>query len=100
MLTITTTAATAALHRNSNPLMPVSTLAVAFCLLGWKKRRGLQIMLLLAVGVLGLGVLGGCGGGSSSSSTTPVTSTITVTATSGTGASQLQNAATLELTVQ
>jgi hypothetical protein len=99
ILTITTTAATAALHRNSNPLLPVSTLAAAFCLLGWKKRRGLQIMLLLAVSVLGLGVFTGCGGGSSSS-TTPVTSTITVTATSGTGASQLQNTATLELTVQ
>ncbi len=98
MLTVNTSGETAVLHRNSNPLVPVSTLAAAFCFLGWKKRRKVQLMLLLAVSVIGLSLFTGCGG-SSSTSKTPVVSTITVTGTSGTGASQLQNSTTFSLTV-
>ena len=91
-LTVNTTTASAALHFNSGPLFPGSALAVALCFLGWKKRRGVQLMLLLAVSVIGLALFNGCGG----SSRTPVTSTVTVTAASGT----LQQTATFSLTVK
>jgi hypothetical protein len=98
-LTVTTSASTAALHRNSNPLLPGSALAVALCCLGLKKRRRLQMLVLLAVTVAGLGLLNGCGSGGSSSGggggTQPVTSTVTVTATSG----SLTHTATFKLTV-
>jgi hypothetical protein len=96
VLTVNTVATTAALHRNSSPLFPGSALAVAFCCLGWKKRRRLQMMLLLAVGIAGLSLLNGCGGASATVSTTqPVLSTVTVTATSG----SLTHTTTFSLTV-
>ncbi len=101
-LTVTTAATTAELQRNSSPLLPASTLAVAFCLLGWKKRRSLQLLLLLMVSVIGLSVFNGCGGGSASSNQKappPVTATVTVTGTSGTGTGAIQNSATFSLTV-
>ena len=60
-LTVTTAAASAAIPRNSFPFLPGSALAVAFCCLGWKKRRRLQSLLLLAVGGAGLSLLGACG---------------------------------------
>jgi len=50
------------------------------------------MMVLLMAGVIGLGLLNGCG---SSSKPQPTTSTITVTATSGT----LQQTTTISLTV-
>ncbi|MGA3344122.1 MAG: choice-of-anchor Q domain-containing protein [Terracidiphilus sp.] len=104
-LTVTTSAATAELHRNSNPLLPQSTLAVVLCcFLGWKKRRNIQLLLLLAVSVIGLSLFTGCGGGSKSTTTTtkttpPVTSTVTVTGTSGSGSTLVQNTTTFSLTV-
>lgn len=98
-LTVTTAAATAMYHRNSNPLLPASTLAVAFCLLGWKKRRNMQLFLLLAVSVIGMSLFTGCGGSTTSNHTQPVTSVVTVTGISGTGSSALHNAATFSLTV-
>jgi hypothetical protein len=79
-LTITTSATAAALHRNPSPLIPGSVLAVAFCCFGWKKRRRLPMLLLLAVSAAGLSFFTGC---SAASSTQPTTSTVTVTATSG-----------------
>jgi len=70
--------------------------AVLCCYVGWKRRRSLQAMLMLATVALGLSLLSGCGGGGSGSSTPPpVTSTITVTATAG----SLSQSATLTLTV-
>jgi beta-glucanase (GH16 family) len=91
-LTVNTTTS-AALHFNCRPLFPAPALAVALCFLGWKKRRGVQIMLLLAVSVIGLSLFNGCGG---SSKAPPVPSTVTVTATSG----ALQQNATFSLMVQ
>jgi N-acetylneuraminic acid mutarotase len=88
-LKVSTTAKSAALHRESLPLLPVSALAVAFCCFGWRKRRRLQLLLLLAVSLAGFGLLTSCGGGSASSGggggggSQSVTSTVTVTATSG-----------------
>jgi hypothetical protein len=96
-LTVTTAAASAAIPRNSFPFLPGSALAVAFCCLGWKKRRRLQSLLLLAVGGAGLSLLGACGLSSASGPPPiqPVTSTVTVTATSG----SLAHTATFSLVV-
>jgi hypothetical protein len=97
MLTVTTAATAAALHRDSSPLFPGSVLAVAFCCFGWKKRRGLPMLLLLAaISVASLTALNGCGGASNTVSTPPpVSSTVTVTATSG----SLTHTTTFTLTV-
>ena len=96
-LTVTTAATAAALHRDSSPLFPGSVLAVAFCCFGWKKRRGLPMLLLLAaISVASLTALNGCGGASNTVSTPPpVSSTVTVTATSG----SLTHTTTFTLTV-
>jgi hypothetical protein len=95
-LTVATPTTAAALHRNSAPLFPATSLAVALCCFGWKKRRRLQMLVLLAVSVAGLTLLNGCGGASSTmSAPPPVTSTVTVTAASG----SLQHAGTFSLTV-
>jgi hypothetical protein len=98
-LTVSTVASTAALHRNRSPLLPATVLAVAF-LFGWRKRRSLLLVALLAVGTAGLSLLNGCGSGGSSSGggsggPQPVTTTVTVTASSGT----LQQTTTFTLTV-
>ncbi len=82
-LTVTTAASSAALRRNSSPLIPASALAAAFCFIGWKKRRRLPMLLLLALSVAGMGLLGGCSSAGTVSDPPPVTSTVTVTATGG-----------------
>ncbi len=102
-LTVTTTASTAALHSapdplHRSPILPGSVLAVAVCLLGWKK-RGSARLLLLAMSLYGGACILGCSSSTASSpapTRTPVTSTITLTATSGT----LQATTTFTLTVQ
>lgn len=97
VLTVSAQTTSAALHRDANPLFPGSVLAVALCFIGWKKRRGLQLLLLLVVSVVGLGLLNGCGGATFNSTTKPpVTATITVTATSG----SLQHTTSFGLTVK
>jgi hypothetical protein len=65
------------------------------CCLGWKKRRRLQMLLLLSVSLIGLSLLNGCGTQSTPHSTPATTATITVTATSG----SLQQSTTVLLTV-
>jgi len=70
--------------------LPETTLAALLCCLGWKKRRPLQMLLLLMAGVVGLSLLNGCG-----STTQPTTSTVTVTAISGT----IEQTTTITLTV-
>jgi len=72
-----------AANRNSQPLYPMATLAVAVCVLGLRKRSRLQLMLLLLITAAGLGFFSGCGGSSTSSKKKAQTSQITVTATSG-----------------
>jgi hypothetical protein len=97
-LTVTTAATAASLHWNRQPLFPAAALAGVLCFIGFRKRRSLQLMLLLAASVAGLGLLSGCGGGSSggrSSGPQPVISTVTVTANSG----PLAHSATFSLTV-
>jgi hypothetical protein len=83
-VTVTTTATSAMLHGNRQPLFPEAAFAVAICFIGFRKRNGLRLLLLLGVSLTGLGLLSACG--SSNSGPTgpqPVTSTVTVTATSG-----------------
>jgi hypothetical protein len=78
-LMIVTAAESASLGHNSNPLFPVASLAVAFCcLLGFRKRRALQIFVLLAVSVIGLSLFTGCG-----ASTQSTVSQVVVTGQSG-----------------
>ena len=84
-LTVTTTTASAALPHGGQPLFPVTALGAVLCCFGWKKRRCLPV-LLLAVSLIGLGLVNGCSsnfsiGGSSASPSS--TSTITVLAKSG-----------------
>ena len=99
-MTITAPTLGTSTRRNSWPFLPGSALAVGLCLFGWKRRRGLQLSLLVAVGLAGLGLISACGGGGSGSTPptpapTTVTSTITVTATSG----SLQQITQVTLTV-
>jgi stage V sporulation protein SpoVS len=103
-LTISTPASMAAVHSNSNPFLPGAALAAALCFFGFRKRRSVQLLLLLAVSIVGLSLFTGCGGSILSSnpnpkSSLPVLSTVTVTGTSGTGSSALTNTATFSLTV-
>jgi hypothetical protein len=73
------TGQTAMLRYRSNPLVPGATLALAICLLGFRKRRGIQILLLAVISVLGASMVSGCGSSGPGTST----STVTVTATAG-----------------
>jgi len=89
-LTITTSTS-AALRHNSSPWLPGSALACAlFGFLGFRKRRGLQILLMLAACVITLGLANGCGTSLSTASN------VTVTATSG----SMQSNAALTLTLK
>jgi N-acetylneuraminic acid mutarotase len=100
-LTISASAQAASLRRDSPPFLPTTVLAVALCLIGWKRRRrGLQLLLLVAA-LTALGLIPACGGGSGAGGggggggTQPVNATVTVTATSG----SLQQTTTISLTV-
>jgi hypothetical protein len=97
-LTVTTTTTAAALHQDSRPMFPGSVLAVALCFIGWKKRRGLQMLLLLVVSVAGLCLLNGCGGATfaTTASRAAVTSAVTVTGASG----SLMHTTTFSVTVK
>jgi MYXO-CTERM domain-containing protein len=97
-LTINTSAQAATSGPNSRPFLPATALA-ALCLLSLKRRRGLPVLVLLAVTFTGLALLSGCGSGASGGATglkpTPMNSTVTITATAG----ALQQRALLSLTV-
>jgi N-acetylneuraminic acid mutarotase len=87
-LTIAVSGQSSAFQPESRPFLPVAALAALFGLFGWKRRRGLQFMALLAMAFVGLGLISACGGGGGAgggggSVTPPVTSTVTVIATSG-----------------
>ena len=69
---------TASLQHGTNPFLPAgATLAIAFCFLGWKKRRALLLTLVLVAGVIGVTQLTGC------SSSSPTTSVMIVSASGG-----------------
>jgi len=97
-LTVATSSTTAEVRRGSGGLFPGAAFAVLACCFGLRKRGRVLMLVLLAVGAVGLGVVSGCGGsgsGGSGGGTHPVTSTVTVTGTSGT----LNSTATFTLTV-
>ena len=97
-VSMTGTTTTLVMNRNSSPLFPGSALAVALCCISWKKRRRLQMLLLLVISVTGLTLLNGCGGATfaSNASHATVVSPITVTGTSG----GLQHSATITVTMK
>jgi hypothetical protein len=74
--------AIASVSNDRIPLFPRASICVALYLLGLRKRRTLQMMLLLFVSLGSMGVFTGCSAGISN--TIPSTRTITVTGTSGT----------------
>lgn len=79
--------------------VPVSTLALALCWAGFKKRHLRCVTLVMLLGSVSALALGGCGGGGSGgqvSQNSPVTSTVTVTASSG----SLSHSAKLTLIVE
>jgi len=81
---------------HSRTYLPGATLAVALCFFGLRRRKRLQMLLLLVIGLAGLGVVSGCGGSSTPSATAGTQSTLTVTAISGT----VQKAITFTVLVQ
>jgi N-acetylneuraminic acid mutarotase len=99
-LTLTTSAQSASAQQDgSRGSLPTLALATLFGFFGWRKRRSLTLLIIVAAFVC-LGMISGCGGGSQSQTSTtqtrqPQTSVVTVTATSGT----LQQSATVSLTV-
>jgi N-acetylneuraminic acid mutarotase len=94
-LTITAGSQAAALHRDPRPFVPGTGLGLAACLLGWKRRRGLRLLLLAVVAAAAIGVLSGCNAALLDFSA-PTTSQVTVTATSG----SIQQSAAVALTVK
>ncbi|MGD0521790.1 MAG: chitobiase/beta-hexosaminidase C-terminal domain-containing protein [Terracidiphilus sp.] len=73
----------ASLHHNSFPLLPGgATLAVALCFFGFRKRRRLQLIVLLAASVIGLSLFTGCG----TPGSLPISLQITVIGTDSSGA--------------
>ena len=97
-LTVATSMTAAALGHRSRSWLPGSVLAVAFCWLGWRKKRGPRV-LLLVLGLFAASLCTGCGAivlTSSQQVTQATTSTVTLIATSG----SLQRSTSLTLTVQ
>ena len=100
-LTILAAAQAAIQRRDSRPFLPTSVLAVAVCLIGWKKRRLGVKLILLAAAFVALGLISACGGGAGTGGGggggggTPVTSTVTVVAVSG----AIQQTTAITLTV-
>jgi N-acetylneuraminic acid mutarotase len=80
-------------HRNPGLWLPDSTLALAACLLVWRKRQSWRLSAILLIAFLGAGILSGCA--TVSTPPAPETLNVTVTATSGT----LQQTSQLTLTV-
>lgn len=95
-LTVTNTTASASHRQKSNPFVPGVALAVALCFFGFKKRRSLQLILLLAASITGLSLLNGCG--SSATVSTPQSAIYTVTV-AATAVSTDTHTATFVLTV-
>jgi hypothetical protein len=98
VLTITAANGTTARNSGSRPFLPLTSLAVALCFLGFRKRRNLLMLLLLAVSFVGMAMVTGCGGVSNSSSTSTTTS-ITVTGVATTPEGTVTHSTTFLLTV-
>jgi hypothetical protein len=77
-----------------NPFLPVTAVAFAFCLIGWRRACNPLLPMLAAV-LIGLGAMSACGAGGTGGGSTPTTSTVTVAATAG----NIQQTTTIALTV-
>ncbi|MGA9387186.1 MAG: hypothetical protein WBV63_19360, partial [Candidatus Sulfotelmatobacter sp.] len=77
-----------------SPFLPVTAMAAAFCLIGWRRARS-PITSILAALLIGLGMTLGCSGGGTGGGSTQTTSTVTVAATAG----NVQQTTTISLTV-
>jgi hypothetical protein len=89
--------AQSASRRMPNPFFPVTAMAAAFCMIGWRRARS-PLRPMLAAVLIGLGAMLACGGGSGAGTgggTTPTTSMVTVAATAG----KIQQTTTITLTV-
>jgi hypothetical protein len=98
--TLTIAASTAASNTapGRNPFLPGATLAVAGCLLFWKKRHAAWCtgVLLLSTGLFAMSACGGGGAISNPPPPPPTTASVTITASSG----ALQQTATIALTIK
>ncbi len=70
-------------QRMPNPFLPVTAMAAAFCLIGWRRRARSPLMPVLAAVFIGLGAMSACGVGGTGGGSTTKTSTVTVAATAG-----------------
>ena len=59
-LTVTLPSSTASVRRDPSPVVPGAMLATALCLLGFRKRRRVQMLLLFMVSVIGFSMFTGC----------------------------------------
>jgi len=99
-LKLTASPSAVALGRDGRSMSPWAVLAgVLCCFSGWRKKRRMKIILLLAISLIGLGLLSGCSTMNTVSPTQSLSrslsSPITVTATSG----LLQHSTLLTLTL-
>jgi hypothetical protein len=85
----------AAVRSNGRPLLPLVAMGATLCLLGWRRRSVLSLVLLAASSAVLFAGCSGGGSGGGGSLPPPVNATITVTATSGT----IQRTAAISLTV-
>ncbi|MGD0912100.1 MAG: kelch repeat-containing protein [Terracidiphilus sp.] len=106
VFTVTGLSQSAEMRPGGRPILAGAPFALVLCLVGWRKRRGLRHVLLLAIAVGALGAVTSCGGGNTAASTTPPpppppqtdTVTVTVTATSGAIQQSMPITVTFDLT--
>jgi sugar lactone lactonase YvrE len=97
--TLTINGPATAANENGRPLVPIATLALALCFIGFRKRGRLYLFPLLLAVVVGLGLFSGCGGTSATtvkSSSSSVTVSAASSGLSGASAS-VQQSVTLTL---
>ena len=64
VLTVTAPTTIASLPRRQLPLLPGATLAAAVCFFGWRRHKGIKLVLMLAALTFGLSIASGCGSSS------------------------------------
>jgi hypothetical protein len=94
-LTVYAPAQTASSHRGPSPLLPLAALTLGLGLLGFRKRRRIPTLLLLAISAIALGMTSGCGGSSAGSA--PSTSMLTINASSTTSSAVASTTLTLTI---
>lgn len=99
-------AGTIALRRGPGPLPPVAALAGVLCLVGFRKRRRLQMLLLIVIGAVGLSTFSACGSTSTAAQSSAqflvngVGSSLPVNSPAGATATSVSESLPLTLTIQ